>query len=1389
MPGLAPLVITPASGIYSSVQTVTIGERVPGSTIYYSASGALNTNGYVPYSGPIALGLGGSTTITAYATETGYTTSTYATAIYRLNLPIAPTPVISPAAGSYPGTQTVTITDAAPGATIYYTTDGSIPAAIPSIYYPNSKIYNGPVAVSTSGMVAAVATASGHTVSNAASAQYYINSSKNSFIYTVAGSQARGYVGDSGPATAASLNYSEGTAEDSAGNIYIADTGNNVVRRVDAATSIITTVVGTGTAGYSGDNGKAISAQLSAPVALAVDSAGNLYIADSGNKVVRRVAAATGTITTYAGSTTATALGDGGPATSAQLSSALGVALASNGDLYISDAARVRKVTAGTGTITTAAGNGTGYSYTGDNGPATSATLGYATGLAVDSGGNLYIADTANDAIRKVTASTGIITTVAGTGVPKNNAPTFSGDGGAATSATLRNPFAVAVNAAGDLFIADTNNEAVREVTASSGIINTVVGHPPLGCYAQSGDGAPAINAEVCNAEGLSLDAAGNLYIAETGWNRIRKVTPSALPPTTVAAAPVFSVQGGTYVNPQTVSITDATPGAAIYVTLDGTAPTTAVAGYRGAINVNGNSTVQAVAVAPGYLPSKPVSATYTITTPPPTVVSTVAGSGQTDGSGVSGPAIDAGLGEPTDVAFDSVGNLYIADFKYNVVWMVDAGTGTISIAAGTLNYSTGRSGSGGPATSTFLNGPTHVAFDSADNMYISESTSKQIRKVTANTGIISNYAGDGSCCSAYIGDGGPATLADLEDPAGLAFDGAGNLYIADEFNNRIRMVSATTGNISTVAGGGATVLANAGDGGLATSATLNDPRDVALDSQGNLFIADSQNGRVRKVTLSTGIITTIAGNGNPGQSGDGGPATAAEVFPYGLALDRASNLYISDGTNSVRMVPSGGGTITTVAGNGFTGFSGDGGSATMASFCGPDGMAFDKAGSLFITDECYSHVRKVSVTKPAATPGFSLPAGSYAGTQSVTITDATQGAVIYYTTDGSTPTTGSTVYGGPITVSSTETVMAIAMAPGYTVSAVTSAAYVITQPVGSTITWATPTPISYGTALSSAQLNATASVAGTFVYSPTAGTVLSAGQHTLQATFTPTDVTHYSTATASVTLTVNPATPVMSAVASSLNPSLVSDSVTFTANVTSSASAPTGTITFFDGTTQLGSATLSAGTATSTTSTLAAGTHSITTVYSGDANFTSLTSAVLQQVVETYSIGPSSGGSTSATVSPGGQANYGLSVTPPSAGGAVTFSLTGLPAGATATFSPSTIPAGSGPTNVTLTITVPSSTAALHTDNPFHRGALPAVLGLVLLPFAGKLRKTSRRALWLAIVGMAGFTMLGLSACGGGGGGGTGGNPTPTPHAYTLTVTATSGSLTQSTTLTLTVK
>ena len=274
-------------------------------------------------------------------------------------------------------------------------------------------------------------------------------------IVTAAGNGTAGYTGNNGPATAAELNGPCGVAVDSAGDLFIADTDNNVVREVVKATGDIITVAGNGTAGYSGDNGPATAAELDDPRGVAVDSAGDLFIADTDNNVIREVVKATGDIITVAGNGTAGYSGDNGPATAAELDSPRGVAVDSAGDLFIADNGNnvIREVVKATGDIITVAGNGTA-GYSGDNGPATAAELNGPNGVAVDSAGDLFIADANNNVIREVVKATGDIITVAGNGTAG-----YSGDNGPATAAELNDPTGVAVDSAGDLFIADDRQQ------------------------------------------------------------------------------------------------------------------------------------------------------------------------------------------------------------------------------------------------------------------------------------------------------------------------------------------------------------------------------------------------------------------------------------------------------------------------------------------------------------------------------------------------------------------------------------------------------------------------------------------------------------------------------------------------------------------------------------------------------------------------------------------------------------------------------------------------------------------------------------------------------------------------------------------------------------------
>lgn len=334
-------------------------------------------------------------------------------------------------------------------------------------------------------------------------------------ISTVAGNGESGFSGDGGPATSASLQAPLGIAVDNAGNTYIADRDNQRVRKVNAS-GIITTVAGNGTQGFSGDGGSATSASLNIPWGVAADADGNFYIADTYNYRVRKVDTS-GVITTLAGNGVYGYSGDGGPATSASLRETYDIAVDSSGNFYLADEGnhRVRKVDP-SGVITTVAGNGV-YGYSGDGGPATGASLASDLGVAVDDSGNIYIADrqyTGESRVRKVDTS-GTITTVAG-----NGTASYSGDGGPATSAGLSYISDVALDNSGSLFIADSGNNRIRRVD-TLGVISTFAGN---GAYDFSGDGGPATSASLRFPWGVAVDAQGNVFIGDSGNQRVRRV-------------------------------------------------------------------------------------------------------------------------------------------------------------------------------------------------------------------------------------------------------------------------------------------------------------------------------------------------------------------------------------------------------------------------------------------------------------------------------------------------------------------------------------------------------------------------------------------------------------------------------------------------------------------------------------------------------------------------------------------------------------------------------------------------------------------------------------------------------------------------------------------------
>ena len=657
----------------------------------------------------------------------------------------------------------------------------------------------------------------------------------NGNLSRVAGTCQAGFSGDGGAALNAQLNNPQGVALDAAGNLYIADQGNQRIRKVTPA-GTITTVAGTGVVGYSGDNGPATSAALNSPQGVAVDSAGNLYIADPHNHRIRQVAP-NGTISTVAGTGDPGNSGDGGPATAATFSQPVAVAVSPAGNLYIADAGsnQVRKIVPG-GTVILVAGNGTGGS-SGDSGPASAAELSDPQGVAVDWAGNVYIADQSNSRVRKVDVN-GVISTYAGGG------PSF-GDNGPATSAQLSQPVGVAVDYSGDLYIADVASR-IRMVNPG-GTISTVAG---TGFLPSSGDGGAAGLAQLTGPWGLARDGSGNLYVADWKANRVREISPAG-------------------------------------------------------------------------------------------TISTFAGTGLSGDSGDGGPATSAAV-TPYVVAVDSLGNVYLADTA--VIRKIDT-KGKISTIAGTGAF--GYSGDNGTATAAKLNYYLPgLAVDANQNVYVSDFNNQRVRMVAAATGIITTVAGTGT--PGFNGDDQAATTAQLSYPTGLAVDGAGNLYIADYNNNRIRKVSALTGNISTVAGNGSSQ--NTGDGEPATSAGLEFPWAVTVDGFGNLYISTSGN-TVRKVTPG-GIISTIAGTGVLGYAGDGGLAASAELnYPLGLASDSAGNIYVSDFSNAaVRVLQPETEPVLTVSST-HSGTFVAGEQATFSINVGNSQQAASTSGTVTVTD------------------------------------------------------------------------------------------------------------------------------------------------------------------------------------------------------------------------------------------------------------------------------------------------------------------------------------------------------------------------------------------------------------------------------------------------------
>ena len=862
-------------------------------------------------------------------------------------------------------------------------------------------------------------------------------------------------------ATLTSLDQPEGAAIDAAGNLYFSTNRNfHRILTVTASTGLLTVVAGTGNGRFSGDGGLATSAALFSPRGISLDKFGNIFVADEVNHRIRKITVSTGIITTVAGKGKRYPFlpaVDNVAATSSELDYPKDVAVDTFGNIYIADTGygRVRKVTASTGIITTLGGNGKAYgvpTLPALNVAATASSFFSLVGVAVDTSGNVFFTDAFFNSIYKITAGTGLLTVVAGTNSWHYG---YNGNDFPATTALLDAPAYITLDALGNIFFSDVDNHLIRKVSASTGNITIVAGSVTSPCIYSKNDGNNVF-VSLCYPGGIAVDTAGSVYFCESGL--VRKITYSVVTPSAaVIRAP---------------SVTPAVSTRTVYPT------------------------------APTHLPtSKPAPTASAL----PGIITTVAGRRGSDRVTrvYNSTATSTSLGSTKGVAVDTAGNLFIT--TQGRILKITASTGLLTAVAGTGNGS--FSGDGGLATSAELHHPGGISLDKFGNIFVADEVNHRIRKITVSTGIITTVAGNGKSIYPILPgvDNVAATSSQLDYPKDVAVDTFGNIYIADTGYGRVRKVTASTGIITTYAYGNRYGTSVLGPRNFY-------PTGVTVDTAGNVFISDAFFNSIYKITASTGLLSVVAGQGrwNSGYNGDDIPASTATLkYPCDITVDTLGNIFfVDEGNKRIRKITASTGIISTVAGTSWFSFHdcisnefvGDGKDATLAMICYPQGIAVDTAGNVYLCDA--SLVRKVTysavtpssvvIRAPSVTPVSSMTVSPTAGTPLLTATPTPT------TTTTTRPTlipTGT----GSVSISS-----APAVAPA--VSSVT-----VSPSAGTPLPTATPTPITTTTtrptliptgtgSVSISSAPAVAPAVSSVTVSPSAGTPL--------LTATPTPIT-----------------------------------------------------------------------------------------------------------------------------------------------------------------------------------------------------------------------------------------------------------------------------------------